>query len=243
MVVVVETIEPRTFYTAVRRVMEGCGMIDPGSLADPTADVRMAMEAVQDALNEVWYKHTWEWRRKMWLIEISQGVMWYDLPADWEEAGAKIGMRKIAAPLDFMPWEKLLDARPYIRSVPVEYGGVAMTTQASTDGDPGTPQVWTMFGDYLGIYNPPDEDFMTNYGSDFIATYFRALIEPYDGTDLLGIPVSLYPAHHGIALGLFKQSKQWPDAGMTESRGRSLLMTQVGKASKRDGKIHQLTEA
>lgn len=227
-IVVEETVEERTFLAAVQKVMKQCGLSDPGTVVSPDANTSRAMEAVVDALREIWFFAAWDFKNTWMKVQMEADLMWYELPTNWgEPAVDHLGENRTLYPLKYTPYETLVDRYPYVRNIPAPYVGLTLATQmaadAARDDYHGAPRQWTIWGGYLGLFPIPTAEYIAGDGGYLVGTYRKAFTEPVADADSIYISGDLYHVQHSLALGLFKEMMEWDDAYATLGRARGQL--------------------
>jgi len=224
---------PRTYLEAVQKLMGGCGLDRATSLDGADRNTTRAMEAVQSALYEIWYEAQWDFRFKWGTHELVAKTMWYELPEDFDQPGTECGVHKQVWPITYKHYEWLLEQYPYIRNIPAEFSDSSLTDEADEIDHSGQTGYWTIKGGYLGLVPAPSADHITATSDKVVYGYYKHFVEPVEGGDELGISRELYPAHHYIALGQFKQMLEWSDFKVSEDRGRFLLAKQTVRHQKK----------
>ncbi len=237
MVVVGTTSQARTFLAAVQKVLLETGNPDPGTLTGAPRHVMRAMEAVRDALEEVWYAAEWTWRINHFRIELVENKMWYPLPDDFGSILGPIsifGEDELCKPYAY---EKLLEEYPQLRAFPEESAVADTTTDTQlltlTDYF-GTPTRFVIAGEEMGLFKIPDADCVADVIS-VAPAYYRGSPDLVGDTDQLMIGRAIYRAHHKIALGLFKQYAEMSDWKEDLIIGRDWLDTEVMRHRRRSG--------
>ena len=241
MAVVLEAGTPRTYLEAVQYICQMSGVNPPDTLDSPDRNTIRAMLAVKQALNTVWYKHArWPWRWRWSIIEMLADQMWYELPAAFNNAGCTVGVHKTVGSLTYKPYEWLVEQCPFIRSLPPEFGDEDTEAEVIDANYSGVPNYWTIQGGYLGLWYPPSQDFIDATAVKLIVGHYTNLIDPVAGSDELGLPMDILPAHENIALGIFGRYREWPDWKVTMEIGYSQLNDAMARARRAGWESSQL---
>lgn len=239
----------RTFLQAVGRVMNGCGLSAPTTLTDASAtvNIRMAKNAVNEALSRIWTAARWDWRARHIFLDMDDKVFLYDLPNDFVESGAGIMRPYDTSPMGFIDYSNLMIKYPELAMADetlMTEGGTTysdlMDTMLADNTQLGSlPTHWTITGDRMGLFPVPwqanvDSDDWTNK-SRLLVSYFGALKELSADADTLPVPFELYPAHHWLALSYFKQGLEYKDSQIDENRGERFLQIAVAKNKQKGG--------
>jgi len=242
MVVVGSTGNERTLLQAVVRVMNNSGKGTIISVASPTRHVTMAINAVQDARDDIFYKKLWQWRLEHFEIDLAVGQMWYELPGDYHKMASPLSMNRADKMITYMSYDNLLKAWPFLRSFPPGSGvGDASTVaqfaaQTDTLGEPDNYTIWQQ--DYLGFMRVPDTDFVADEGSLFAHYWKDAPILTSDNDDI-GLPRELWSAHDLLASSRMKKGLEQSDWRDEKIEGLRLLDERVaGRTEDQDTDVN-----
>lgn len=234
MVVVGAGSTERTLLMAVNRVLGQCGENEEStvSLGTPTRRVMNAWRAVEDARDEIFYDRLWDWRRGFFDVNLVVNQMWYELPVDYQKM-AQFLSRNSKVPIPYLNYNNLIGQWPELRLFPPGsgVGDVTSALQAAAQtNNIGTPEVYTVWNGYLGMIPIPDANFLDTEDSVLYATYWKDATPLASDNDLIGLPRSLWMAHHNLAMSLFKKSIEAPDWQLEKQDGLRQLHEQSASA-------------
>ena len=237
MVTVGSSTPTREFIEAVSRILTQIGESPISTLLNnDSRRVIIAMEAVRDARDEVYYRTKWEFRRAFMEIELVTNQMWYELPEDYQEMSSDVSLNRKVKNLPYLNYGNLMLQIPELRSFPPGSGVGDLITagQASAQTDNfGEPHNYTIVNGYIGLYLIPDEDFM-DLEVKLFATYWKqapSLLTDYDD---LGLPRELWNAANLLALANLKKGLDM-DWNGDKADGLSQLARQAdGRGEARD---------
>ena len=165
MVVVGQSSVERTFLQAVNRIIRKIGENEISTVVNNQSKrINIAMAAVEDARDEVYYHTNWDFKRGFFDITLAEDQMWYALPDDHEGMGTPISLNRKASPIFYKAYEDLMDMYPDLRSFPPGsgIGGINSATQlAAQTLNFGEPDYYTTWGGYAGLMPIPNEAFVT----------------------------------------------------------------------------------
>ena len=222
----------RTYIQAVNRVVKATGKSEAATLLGASRQVSIAMSAVEDARDRVYYRTKWEFRRGFFEVALAQYQVWYELPADFQKLASPISMNRNTGMITYMRYEDMLLNWPDLRLFPPGsgVGGIESVTQAAAQTHNfGESTTCTTLNGYLGLMPMPDSTFVDLEGILY-ATYWKqapALTQDYDD---IGLPRELWECAHLIALGLFKIALEYADGPADEAKGMALLRKESGES-------------
>ncbi len=213
MVTVGSTTPTREFVEAVSRLVTQIGEQPVATLLSPSRRVTIAMEAVRDARDEVYYRTKWEFRRAFMEVELVANQMWYELPTDYEEMASGVSLNRKEHTLPYLDYKNLMLQVPELRTFPPGSGVGDLVTAgkalAQTDNY-GEPHAYTTLNGYIGLYLIPDATFVALEGTLF-ATYWKQAPSLISDNDDIGLPRHLWSPANLLALALLKKNidKEW----------------------------------
>jgi hypothetical protein len=239
----------KTFVEAVDNLLISCGHSAVGSLLAPSKHTLAAMGAVNNACERIWTANQWEWRHNWVNFSMESSVMFYELPADYEEyssgpvsVGNRIG-------LTMTSYEHLVSAVPDMYDMPgYEKLGLDATSGLAAQKAAeimsvmvdrnyhGKPTHWGIKGRFMFLWRVPDESLYDDFELEgrMLFGYYRAYKTLTLSEDEIPLPPALHNAMHFLALGYYKQVFEYADFSVDEQRGEGLLM-QARARSRRIG--------
>jgi hypothetical protein len=221
----------RTLLQAVNKLLLSTGKGSVISVVSPTRHTQLAINAVQDATDDVFYKKLWQWRREHMEIELVEDQMWYALPVDYHKMASPLSLNRDDKMLTYMDYETMLKTWPYLRSFPPGsgVGGLAaalqLVDQTAAFGEPLNYTVWQK--SYLGFMPIPDEDFVDTEGTLY-GHYWRANSLVSGDYDDIGIPRELWTTHNLLASAKFKKALEMSDWKDDQILGQQMLDERCG---------------
>lgn len=230
---VVQTPGDRTFLQSVQRAIRSIGEAAPSTLANPTPRIRMAMQAVEDARDEVFYRAMWDFREKFKVVTFTANEPWYALDDDFHDflTDPSFGVLGYGPP-EFRPWRKVLEAFPDMRSAPPGSGGADLTTASQLSANTylfGQPSIYTRYDRYIGFFAIPDAAFVA-ICPNAVFTYKSHAPYLESDEDTLGLPRNLWQAHQLLADAITKKAAGFDDWKADEPLGRMKLNAEVAKS-------------
>lgn len=221
----------RTLLQAVNKLLIDTGKGSIISVASATRHTQMAIGAVQDARDDVFYKKLWQWRREHMKIELVESQMWYELPADYHKMASPLSMNRADEMLTYMDYETMLKTWPYLRAFPPGAGvadldsATQLAAQTDTFGEPDNYTIWQK--GYLGLMKIPDEDFVTLEGALY-AHYWRSPTIIEEDNDDIGLPRELWSTHNLLASAKYKKGLEMSDWRDDKLLGDKMLDERAG---------------
>lgn len=242
MVVVGSSSGGRTFLQAVSKIVSEIGEQRPATLLTPSLRITNAMSAVESARDEIYYRTMWKFRRGIFAIELVASQMWYELPEDYHKLAAFVSRNNRAKNVQYVTYDGLLRMYPDMRSFPPGsgIGGVALARQiVGQTHNFGEPLFCTDQDGYIGLMPIPDSDFVEDEGALYAHYWKDAPTLSVDGDDI-GIPRSLWEAHHHLALSRLKKVLEFSDWQQDRIVGQRMLTeASSSKGEPMDGDIYQ----
>lgn len=226
MAIVVETGIERTFLQTVNKAINKIGESSVATLANPTKRIMQAMDAVEDARNEVYYHTMWEFRRKYHRIELAENQMWYELPGNYQKMATGVSLNRTSKPnLEKYSYEKLLDRWPNMRSFPPGSGVTSLSTAGQLSAQElsfGEPGVYCVVEGYVGLMPIPDEAFTELEDILYMSYWAHAPLLESDN-DSTGVPMNLWLAMDQLSSAGLLKILEYPDWGVDRAKGTKSL--------------------
>ena len=218
------TVEPRTFSNVVDRLMAACGDTRPGTVVGPSDRAKLAMEAANEAVDRVYNKARWLFRFKWARIDLVEDTMWYDLPDDFDQPATNISSYSEEVTIKYLEWSQLLEKYPKLRAFDSTFASdaIAIGQQALLTEYFGTPTLFTLTSESVGLFKIPNEAFV-DANTYLYWSYYRNPVEMVADNDVLDLPKQFWLAHFYIALGKYKQNLEYDDYVADEQRGEGYL--------------------
>lgn len=216
----------RTLLQAVNKLLINTGKGAIISVASASRHTQMAISAVQDARDDVFYSKLWQWRREHMSITLVESQMWYALPGDYHKMASPLSMNRSDKMLTYMDYENMLKAWPFLRSFPPGSGvgdlssASTFATQTDTFGEPDNYTIWQK--SYLGFMRVPDATFVATEGTLF-AHYWRAANLIDSDYDDIGLPRELWSTHDLLASSKYKKGLEMSDWKDEQLLGNKML--------------------
>lgn len=220
----------RTLLQAVNKLLINTGKGAIVQLAPASRHTQMAISAVQDARDDIFYKKLWQWRREHMQIDLVESQMWYELPVDYHKMASPLSMNRSDKMLTYMAYDTMLKTWPFLRSFPPGAGVGGLSTagkfaaQTETFGEPDNYTIWQK--SYLGFMKVPDATFVADEGTLF-AHYWKAANLINSDYDDIGLPRELWSAHDLIASAKFKKGLEMSDWRDEQALGLQMLDERV----------------
>lgn len=230
---VVQTPGDRTLLQAVQRAIRSIGEAAPSTVVNPTPRIRMAMQAAEDARDEVFYAAMWDFREKFKIVTFVANQAWYELDEDFHDflTDPSFGVLGYGPP-EFRPWRKVLEVFPDMRSAPPGSGGADLTTVSQLAANTylfGQPSIYTRYDRYVGFFAIPDATFIATCPNAVFTYKAHAPVLESDN-DTLGLPRNLWTAHQLLTDARVKKAAEFADWKDDEMIGRSKLRSEVAKS-------------
>jgi hypothetical protein len=228
-IIVGQTIDPRTLLTAVKRILTANGHPEPTTVDNATGVVQKAVQAVNDAQDEIYVQTQWQWRFKWWPIELMDSVMWYPVPDDFGEMAVDIPFKDATSQIDGISYHDLCDKYPYMRHYPTDSGvDLSLIVEASaSDKYIGSPKLYTVWAGHLGLIPRPDAEYVTEQGGSIVGGYYKIAQDLYGDSDAIDMPKPMWRIHHNLANAYYKQYMEFSDWQATEQRALAQLQKAV----------------
>lgn len=235
----------RTLQQAVDLILRGIGE-QPGTVNSAIQSqgkrTAKAVDAVNDALAEIWGRAKWDFRLAWHPLILATGNSWYNAPDDFAEFAFDLPTFAATSPIEYQDWRKFIEENPWCRAVDVSAGGFGITwaTQSSSDArNTGTPRIYSIFADRLFLYPSPDAAFMATNPSIALG-YYRSSPEVAEPDDDIALPKGLLNAHKFLSLCFLKQALEYADFQADEGRAERYIakeLSRMGKAVRRTPRV------
>ena len=224
----------RTLLDCVQRVVSGIGESAPSSVGVTSPVVRKAVDAVNDAYQDVYVAAQWDFRFAWEATDLEDDTMWYDLPDGFGEMATDIPVYLGTAQLEYLDFRKLLERYPDFRLFPTSAGvNLSVIVQSATNTNHfGSPLVYTVTKNLIGLFPAPNEDYVSTQ-SQFVYAYYNLPADLISDGDIVELPKNLWSAHYYLALSYLKQYVEQRDFAPDEQRGLYRLNKEVARRSKR----------
>lgn len=228
-IIVSQTTEPRTLLTAVQRVLTANGQPAPATVDTVSPTTEKAVQAVNDAQDEIYAHALWSWRFKWLVLDIVGEQMWYLLPDDFGEMAADIPFKGATSQIDGISYQELCDRYPDLRHYPPDSGvdlSVFVDGLSSTEYL-GTPKYYSVWAGHLALVPRPDDEYVEDQVGQIVGGYYRVAQELYADSDIIDMPKPMWRIHHNLANAYYKQYMEYSDWQATEQRALSQLQRAV----------------
>lgn len=237
----------RTFIQAVNKVLLSTGKNETATLVGSVSNhVKLAMDAVQEARDRVFYRTKWNFRRGFWQLELVANQMWYELPADYQRLGSPISLnRQDNALIEYVDYEKLIAMYPDLRAFPPGAGvgdiGTVVQLLDQTHNF-GESKICTRVDDYIGLMPIPNSDFV-DLEDTLFSTYWKQASPLQGDQDDIGLPREMWECHNLLALAKFRKSLEFSDWGDDWKDGMKQLMRLSGESKEpQDNQVYHATD-
>lgn len=203
----------RTYIQAVNRILTRVGKSEAATVAGASRHVGLAMTAVEDARNRVFYRKNWDFRRAFYQLDLVEKTMWYELPADFQKTGSPITLNRLTSPITYLDYEDMQSVYPDLRAFPPGsgVGDINSVTQLlDQDHNFGESKHCTRWTDYIGLMPIPDAAFVA-LETSLYSTYWRQAAPLTGDEDSLDLPQELWDCHNLIASAYLKKSLEYSD--------------------------------
>jgi len=236
----------RTFIQAVNRLLTGNGKNETATLNGPTRHIQLAMDAVQEARDRVFYRTKWNFRRGFWELDLVANQMWYELPADYQRLGSPISLNRTSdAVISYVDYERLQAMYPDIRAFPPGAGVGDLNTLTQLldqDHNFGESQFCTRVDDWIGLMPIPNSDFVDLEGTLF-STYWKQAPPLMGDNDDLALPRELWECCNLLANAKFRKALEFPDWAQDHADGMRELKRQSGESKEpQDDQVLHVTD-
>lgn len=236
----------RTFLQATDRLLSSVGKGNIITVSNPSRHTLLAMRAVSDARDDIFYKKLWQWRREHFEIDLVAQQMWYALPANYHKMASSISLNRLDKMVDYLEYDDLLRKWPYLRSFPpgAGVGGLeqlnVLLDQTDAFGEPDNYTIWQ--NDYIGLFRIPDSTFVDTEVTVY-AHYWRHPVTLSEDNDDLDLPRELWSAHDLLASSRLKKALEYSDWAADKAEGLALLDERVaGRKEDEDKGFYQNTQ-
>ena len=185
------------------------------------------MRAVNDAIEIIYAAAKWPWREKHLEITTIENTMWYEVPDDFDLISTAPRYDSVVGRLSYLPIAELYHRNQELRATPPGTSvSLATAIQHLSHTYFGTPNVYSLTSDAVGLFPIPDADFIADQPT-LLLSYYRHPVELVADNDLVDMPKNLWFAHHQLALGLYKQVLEFSDADRNLGAGQGKLNEQI----------------
>jgi len=222
----------RTYIQAVNKILKATGKGEAVTLSGASRHVSIAMSAVEDARDRVYYRTKWDFRRGFFSIDLAEYQVWYELPVDYQKLASPISLNRVTGMITYMKYEDMLLNWPDLRMFPPGsgVGGAESVVQAlAQTHNIGESNTCTSLNGYLGLMPMPNQDFVDLEGTIY-ATYWKQAPVMRNDSDDISLPRELWECAHLVALGLFKSALEYADGPQDEAKGMALLRKESGES-------------
>jgi len=229
----------RTLQKTVRRIVASLGDQAPSSAVSTSQTIQVAVDAVNDAVADIYSRAKWPFRLKFCSIVMSGGCASYALPDDFGEFQLETisAPGSPGAPIKFSEYADLMAAHP---QWPIRSADNALNGYMPLDviGDyagamfeaSGVPAQFTEWNKTLMLWPPPSAEFAAAYQILWIPYYAHAP-ELIADADILPLPQNLWAACTYMAQSLLKQYLEYPDSQIDAARAERMINTQLRRKS------------
>ena len=216
----------RTFLECVQRSLRSIGELPPSTLVGPSQRVVLAMEAVEDARDEIFYHANWWFRRQFKIVNLVKGDPWYPFEDDFQDFLTRpTKANRFFQPLTFKTWEQVIELFPEMRTAPPGTLGNDLTTVSQLSGLTylfGEPQIYTRVGDYMGLLPIPTTESIAE-SPNLVYSYLTHSTKLSSDEDNVGLPRNLWLAHSYLAKAKIKLATEFSDWQVDQALGREQL--------------------
>jgi hypothetical protein len=213
-----------TLLDMVNRILNECGIASQADLATSNfLGTITAVNAVNDAINDIKYRNRWEWLKETVVLDLVPGTLSYPVPANFG---------RMAHPMT--PWDGTTVARSLQEQTPDEYWQMIPSIQTS---NPGTPYLYMVDGNTINLWPAPDTNFV-NQWPQMMFTYFKAPERPLGVSDqllVIDVPPSFVEVIAAFGKWKMKLFLEYPDWQAEQARYEQALRVQMnaGNAGRR----------
>jgi hypothetical protein len=212
---------PPTAFTLkemVNRILNECGIQSQADLTTSTfLGTTTAINAVNDAINDIKFRNRWEWLKATAVINLQAGIGSYNLPVDFA---------RMCYP--FTPYTGSQFSRQIRELTPDEWNQIVPTLVIN---QPGTPQYYMVDSTVVTVAPAPDTNFVTTY-PQLSYTYFKGPWRPLAAVDQnLAIDIPPEFAECVAAFGKWKMKLflEYPDWQAEQMRYEQSLHVQMNR--------------
>ena len=207
-----------TLLEVVNRVLNECGIESQADL--PTSNFLgtvTAINAVNDAINDIKFRNRWEWLKRTAVIDLVAGINSYALPADFT---------RMCYP--FTPYTGVQFSMQLRELTPDEWNQIVPTLVIN---QPGTPQYYMVDSNVVTFGPAPNSEYISTY-PQVQYTYFQGPAAPLGASDqssALDIPPEFIEAVVAFAKYKMKIFLEFPDWQMEQARYEQALHVQMNR--------------
>jgi len=216
----------RTFLECVQRALRSIGELPPATLVGPSPRVMLAMQAVEDARDEIFYHATWWFRRAFKVVNLVADTPWYQFEDDFQDFLTRpTKSNRFYSPLEFKTWEQVIELFPEMRTAPPGTAGNDLTTVSQLSAMTylfGEPYLYTRVNDYMGVFPIPTEDAIAA-SPNLVYSYLTHSVPMTSDSDLTGLPRNLWLAHSFLSNAKVKLAAEFADWQVDEAKGNDQL--------------------
>lgn len=243
----------RILKNTVQRIIRGLGENAPAkAIGNTSQTVQLAVDAVNDAIQDIYGRAQWDFRLKMFPVTLQAGNCIYILPDDFAEPQmADIPIMYGTKHIAFKPYVELMKAHPEWAMIwggtqwgasagvpPSVWGNTAILNEQDQKGE---PEIWTVWNRTMYIWPPPSQEYIDAHGvtvgfsksAYLMVPYYRTAVELSADTDAIPLPPELWPACTYLAQAYLKQALEFKDFSADEQRAERMIQKQIAKKTKR----------
>lgn len=229
----------RTLLQIVNEILNGIGENSASSVSESRAVTTKAVYAVNDALQEIWGRAQWEFRRDWHSFDLSAGNSYYAMPANYREMGSDLWFYKgTPHPIPQISYEEMMQRFPAMTAVPPgEFSITWYNYDASAYRSRGEPRyfavVYAGSQEYLFIQPTPSTDFVGEVTGKAAFNYFTSAPDMVENADETPLPRALWTAHKFLALAYLKQAMEHQDWQVDEARAERYIQRELARRTGR----------
>lgn len=202
----------------VNRILNECGIESQNDL--PTSNFLgtvTAMNAVNDAVNDIKCRNRWEWLKASAVIDLQDGIGSYALPANFS---------RMCYP--FVPFTGSSYSMQLRELTPDEWNQIVPTLVIN---QPGTPQYYSVDSNVVTLGPAPNSEYISTY-PQLTYSYYKGPSAPLGASDqLLAVDVPAEFVEAIVAFGKWKMKLflEYPDWQAEMGRYEQCLHIQMNK--------------
>ena len=214
----------------VNRILNECGIQSQPNLASSQfLGTITALNAVNDAVNDIKMRMRWEWLKSTSVVNLVAGTSSYPMPSDFV---------RMAHP--FMLWDGTNLNNTLQELTPDEFWQMYPPTNLST---PGTPQVFMVDSNVLTIWPSPSTTFISTYPM-LRYIYFKGAARPLgtaDQASAIDVPPEFLECVVAFGKWKMKLFLEYPDWQAEQQRYEQSLRVQMNanNAGRRTPRLRQ----
>ena len=209
-----------TLLEVVNRVLNECGIqSQPNLTSSQFLGTVTAMNAVNDAVNDIKMRNRWEWIKTTAVLTLVPGISSYTMPSDFVS---------MAHPM--MMWDGTNLNQTLQELTPDEFWQMYPPTNIST---PGTPSVYMVDSNVTTLWPSPSASFIATY-PQLRYIYFKAAARPLTVADqalTLDIPAEFLEAVVAFGKWKMKLFLEYPDWQAEQARYEQAIRVQINRTN------------